>query len=231
MDAKPLNIEALKSAEHVLQMIDHLRSEEASSVLIQNDNPDFGGPNCLIECNAPWTGFNDEQFTGATVIEALVAAVKTKEGRELAPETIPPLVEDPTNDALNQIRDLLQIMLHSCTPVVNLTDGTINGYSIKTGALHRILSVMQSVGKPVWVPLHVRDEMGRNPPQIPGNPDDQPDHLIRRALNLGEKATMADRALSVYQVSLNAWGAEDGATQDAKLIADHLVAASAPKVG
>lgn len=231
MDAKQLNIEALKNAEYILQMIDHLRADEASSVLIQNDNPDFGGPNCLIECNAPWTGFNDEQFTGGTVIEALVAAVKTKEGRELAPETIPALVEGPTNDALNKIRDLLQIMLHSSTPVVNLTDDTINGYSIKTGALHHILSVMQSVGKPVWVPLHVRDEMSRNPPQLPGNPDDQPDHLIRRALNLGENATLADRALSVYQVSLNAWGSEDGATQDAKLIADYLVGVSAPKVG
>lgn len=231
MDTKPLNIEALKNAEYILQMIDHLRSEEASSVLIQNDNPDFGGPNCLIECNASWTGFNDEQFTGATLVEALATAVKTKEGRQFAPETIPPLVENPLDEALSQIRDLLQIMLHSSTPVVNLTDDTINGYSIKTGALHRIVGIMQSIGKPVWIPLHVRSDMERNPPQIPGNPDEQPDHLIRRVLTLGDNATLADRALSVYQVSLNAWGSEDGATQDAKLIADHLVAASAPKVG
>lgn len=213
-----------------MALIHRLRGDEPSSVTIHHDNPDEG-PACMVECNAAWTGYNDEQFTGDSLYGALYEASKARDLRITGRAPTPELVDNPLDKALSKIRDLLQIMLHSSTPVVNLTDDTINGYSVKTGALHQIVGIMQGIGKPVWLPLHVRDEMSRNPPQIPGNPDEQPDHLIRRALNLGDNATLADRALSVYQVSLNAWGSEDGATQDAKLIADHLVAASAPKVG
>lgn len=213
-----------------MNLIRKLCSDEPSSVTINHDNPD-DGPKCLVECNAAWTGYNQEFFRGDSLYSALYAASTARDRRLAGKEHTPELREEPLDRALNKIRDLLQIMLHSSTPVVSLTDDTIRGYSIKTGALHTILSVMQEVGKSVWVPLHVRSEMGRNPPQIPGDPDNQPDQLIRRALNLGDSATLADRALSVYQVSLNAWGSEDGATQDAKLIADHLVAACGPKVG
>lgn len=214
----------------IMGLIRKLCSDEPSSVTIHHDNPD-DGPKCLVECNAAWTGYNDERFTGDSLYSALYEASKVRDLRTTGEAATPELREEPLDRVLNKVRDLLQIMLHSSTPVVSLTDDTISGYSIKTGALHTILSVMQEVGKSVWVPLHVRSEMGRNPPQIPGDPDNQPDQLIRHALNLGDNATLADRALSVYQVSLNAWGSEDGATQDAKLIADHLVAACGPKVG
>jgi hypothetical protein len=58
---------------------------------------------------------------------------------------------------LPQIRDKLNIMLASAT---TLGDEYVEGYQIKTGALHRIIGLMQTAGYPVTVPLAA-------PPQAP----------------------------------------------------------------
>jgi len=52
--------------------------------------------------------------------------------------------------ALEQIRSALETMLVSAT---TLGDEWVEGYQIKTGALHSILGIMQAAGYPVTVPL------------------------------------------------------------------------------
>ena len=52
-----------------------LRASEGSSVTLVCDNPDFNGqPNNAVDCNGDWTGWNDQRFTGDTILDALVAA-------------------------------------------------------------------------------------------------------------------------------------------------------------
>jgi hypothetical protein len=62
-------------AFETLVLIDKLRAEEGDSVTIGCDNPDFNGqPNCHVTCCGGWTGWEDERFTGDTVLECLRAA-------------------------------------------------------------------------------------------------------------------------------------------------------------
>lgn len=60
-------------ADYIVKTINILREEEGDSVTILCDNPD-GPPNCAIECNGSWTGWEDKRFVGADLIEALSAA-------------------------------------------------------------------------------------------------------------------------------------------------------------
>lgn len=58
-----------------LRLMDILRSQEADSVTLCSDNPDFNGqPNCLVICNGDWTGWEDRRFQADTVLDALRAA-------------------------------------------------------------------------------------------------------------------------------------------------------------
>lgn len=62
-----------------------LRSEEGHTVTILPDNVDVNEqPNCAIECNGEWTGWEEKRFAANTLLEALQAAVT--ECRAWAPE-------------------------------------------------------------------------------------------------------------------------------------------------
>jgi predicted DNA-binding transcriptional regulator YafY len=73
---------ASEKAVEIVRLVDELRSDEGDSVTIINDNPDFHGPSCAIECNGEWCGWQDKRFTGDTVLDclrnALVARSKAK---------------------------------------------------------------------------------------------------------------------------------------------------------
>jgi hypothetical protein len=58
-----------------MRLIDQLRAEEATSVVIYSDNPDFEGPNSAIEVSASWTNWQERRFVGDSLLEALRAAV------------------------------------------------------------------------------------------------------------------------------------------------------------
>lgn len=58
-----------------LRLMDILRSQEADTVTLCSDNPDFNGqPNCLVICNGDWTGWEDRRFQADTMLDALRAA-------------------------------------------------------------------------------------------------------------------------------------------------------------
>ncbi len=62
----------------VCKAITELRSTEGGSVEIVADNSDFDGPNNMIWCRGNWTGWEQEHFTGDTILQALEEAVKQK---------------------------------------------------------------------------------------------------------------------------------------------------------
>lgn len=74
-------------AEELLQAMADLRSEEGDSVTLCADNAEFDGPAARVVCNGAWTGWNDEDFTGDSLIDAMHAAVKIRETR--TPENYP----------------------------------------------------------------------------------------------------------------------------------------------
>ena len=57
-----------------MKLIDALRADEADSVTIGCDNPDFQGPNNYIECDGEWTQWRPRRFTGDSVLECLQKA-------------------------------------------------------------------------------------------------------------------------------------------------------------
>jgi hypothetical protein len=61
----------------LMKMIDRLRDGEGDAVAILCDNPD-GSPNNAVECCGAWTEWEDRRFEGASLYEALSAAVATK---------------------------------------------------------------------------------------------------------------------------------------------------------
>lgn len=66
-------------AVEMIRLIDLLRAEEGEAVTIYNDNPDFGGPNCRIDCQGAWVDALPLQnqwhpvkaFFGDTVLDCL----------------------------------------------------------------------------------------------------------------------------------------------------------------
>lgn len=77
---------AVKSDLECWQMVMELRSEEAHSVDIFPDNADFNGQkNCAVECIGAWTGWCPIRYDGATLHEALTAAVQAM--RAFAPHS------------------------------------------------------------------------------------------------------------------------------------------------
>jgi len=77
------------------EMIDRLRDEEADSVTVLCDNPE-GPPNNAVECCGFWTGFADRRFDGATIREALTAAVAAKD--EASKVGYPPMSRPDAGD-------------------------------------------------------------------------------------------------------------------------------------
>jgi hypothetical protein len=56
-----------------------LTQDECSAVTIPNANPDFNGPNCVIDVSGHWTGYRPLRFEGATLLQALEIALARKE--------------------------------------------------------------------------------------------------------------------------------------------------------
>lgn len=60
-------------------MIQALRAPEGHTVTICCDNPDFNGePNSVVTCCGDWTGWEDQRFTGETLIDAMKAAATAR---------------------------------------------------------------------------------------------------------------------------------------------------------
>jgi hypothetical protein len=55
-------------------IIDQLRANEGDSIEICYDNPDFGGPNCVIVVRNSWD-VDGQNFYGDTVLDCLRAAL------------------------------------------------------------------------------------------------------------------------------------------------------------
>lgn len=61
------------------KIIDALREGEGSSVTICSENPDFNGSNsCVLICDW-WTGWTDQRFEGASVLDALNKALEARD--------------------------------------------------------------------------------------------------------------------------------------------------------
>lgn len=75
--AQATRIEALEAR---WTMIDKLRAAEGHSVTIIHDNPDFGGPNCVIHVSTSY-GQDWEAYYGDTVDDCLRKAVEALEGK------------------------------------------------------------------------------------------------------------------------------------------------------
>lgn len=56
-------------------LVEALRAPEGHIVTLICDNPDFNGqPNSAVECRGDWTDWDDQRFTGDTILDALQAA-------------------------------------------------------------------------------------------------------------------------------------------------------------
>jgi hypothetical protein len=55
-------------------LVQLLTQDEASSVTINNPNPDFGGPAYAIDVSGEWTTYEDRRFEGDNMLECLDAA-------------------------------------------------------------------------------------------------------------------------------------------------------------
>jgi|SRR5579871_688227 len=75
-------IERMTAALHTLMdgatekwaLVDALREEEGASVTLICDNPDFIGPDAKVTCAGSWTNWEEREFTGGHVLEALKSA-------------------------------------------------------------------------------------------------------------------------------------------------------------
>ena len=71
-------------AVEAIRLIDRLRAGEANCVTMGADNPDFTGPNSVIDCNGDWTGFEDRRFTGNDLLDCLRKAAAARAEQEKA---------------------------------------------------------------------------------------------------------------------------------------------------
>lgn len=74
-----------ESAEAILQAINELRAEEAASVLIPCQNPDFNGlPNEAVTVCGSWTDWEDRLYQADTLGQALANALADKRKADVA---------------------------------------------------------------------------------------------------------------------------------------------------
>lgn len=76
----------LKSLVTKLRMFDDieaLRESEGSSLVLINDNPDFGGPECIVEVIGYWTEHQARSFEGSSLADAIHTAVLFKESEDI----------------------------------------------------------------------------------------------------------------------------------------------------
>ena len=72
----------LAAAKAILDNIDKLRADEGDCVHIPNDNPDFGGPNCVVQVSADFEDDKAQSFFGDTLAACLEKAVAAREARQ-----------------------------------------------------------------------------------------------------------------------------------------------------
>lgn len=72
LDCDPILATGLSEAVRAWQFCNELRADEGSGVELLCDNPDFNGqPNNAVVCCGDWTGWDEQRFTGDTIVEAL----------------------------------------------------------------------------------------------------------------------------------------------------------------
>lgn len=59
-------------------LVELLTQDEASSVTINNPNPDFGGPAYVIDVSGEWTDYKDVRFEGDTLLACLDEANRAR---------------------------------------------------------------------------------------------------------------------------------------------------------
>lgn len=62
----------------VMALLNELRAGDGDTVTLCCDNPDFEGPDNVVECCADWTDWKDRRFTGDSLLDALTAAAGAK---------------------------------------------------------------------------------------------------------------------------------------------------------
>ena len=70
----------------IVDAIDELRDHEVSSVTIHHANPEFGGPDQLIEVYGWWTDEGPRRVEGESLIDCLTKALTMKRAAEAAKE-------------------------------------------------------------------------------------------------------------------------------------------------
>lgn len=86
-EPEPL-VATVDEAENVLKIlaaINILREHEGDSVTLYSDNPDFDGPNNIIEASGDWTKWLPVQFGHDTMLQCLEKAVAAKQKHEGCP--------------------------------------------------------------------------------------------------------------------------------------------------
>lgn len=68
--------------ERIVELIEMLVEDEGSSLTIMCKNPDFVGPNRIIDVCDHWTEWQAARFEGETLEDALEAALTSKESGE-----------------------------------------------------------------------------------------------------------------------------------------------------
>jgi hypothetical protein len=138
-----------KGPNAMMALIEDLRAEEPSSVKLVHDNPDFGSsPNCIVECNAYWTGFNDEDFGGDSLLAALTKAKEVKDNR-VREKRYPFTQHDPITDALHGMQEILRNMMHDAEAKLSEDGATVDTYKVNGSHMHALLGVLKSVGFPI----------------------------------------------------------------------------------
>lgn len=80
MQAKAFHSPTCCEAREMCSCLEYLRDEEADSVLVLWDNPvpDTKESQCAVECSGAWTSWQEQRFSGETLLLALKKAVAAK---------------------------------------------------------------------------------------------------------------------------------------------------------
>lgn len=72
------NLTVILDAVECWSIVEQLRADEADTVMLVCDNPDFIGPGAAVECNGRWTDWDDRRFDGDNILDALRAALAAR---------------------------------------------------------------------------------------------------------------------------------------------------------
>lgn len=71
-------VQRLRGPAELWAMVETLREHEGDTVQIVNDNPDFGGPNCIVGVTGAWTDWVERDIPGDNIRDCLEKAVAAK---------------------------------------------------------------------------------------------------------------------------------------------------------